>query len=364
MFKFGESIDKINMSKADFDMAINEAMARVQYSELDTQSKSDKLTNYIGVIPGQPSFTLSVYDTGKGLTITYKTGKNHQLGFDVTLSIISCVSQVVPKTHTFVSITKDIFISFKEFVEDNQYKFENPNNPHGEVVKIILKNGMSVTVTYYPTTKKLKLEGLKSYLWDIVALWFAEQTYGSINDILALVYSEASIKSAKLIFNDGILDNMINKEAGDAYNNEYIINSTEKKWLRTGCMLCNSGISLPEYLPVVSSSIKVVEGLLWKIVSKTCGQASFNGEKTFVQFSGGKLLSNYISIVGSSSTVDYMNKLYAFYRNTRHKYFHNDGVSSSYSSVLTLDDAKKIYKEILNLVRESNNFKERFGVSS
>lgn len=366
MFEFGETMDKINMSKADFEIKLNGFMAMVHLSELDTQVKSEKLTNYVGVIPGKDPFTLSVNDTGKGLTITYKTGKNHRLGFDVANSLVAGVGQVAPKTQIFVGITQSMFDSFKKFVQENQYNIETPKVPGGDAIKIMLKNGINVTITYYPTgkDKKVKLEGRKTYLWNIVALWFAEQSYGSINDILTLIYNESSVKDARLVFDDVVLDRLITKDAGEVYSDPKVINLTEKKWLRTGCMLCNMGLELPEYLPVVSSSIKVVEGLLWKIIVQTCGQDSFDGEKAFIQFSGEKLTSRYINKVGCEKTVDYINSLYAFHKNSRHKYFHNDGVMSQNSCVVTLDDAKKIYKEILKFVNKANGFKEKFYATS
>lgn len=343
---------------------INECISPLNGSVKETQLKAEaKVTTlqYKIEIPGNDAGIIDVFLTKKGITL-FPTGKNVTLSTDICKRITQFADKVISGSRTFKSITIEMFNKFKNFLSESNFNFKTREEDTKIKLEIKTKNNLELTVTWYKTSHKFLIQGMKTLLWDDVILWLASEIKENPIEIIEIVFDEyEKFKLYKLKYSDDMLDNLLKEKVGKVYNYNNVLKDFDKKWLKTAYLLCKIDIKMPEYYPVVSSSLKVIEGLLKRICLNKFGSSSFGDGNSFYQFderpqNGGvyELKEEYKNSINNSSVVKLIENLYKFVKEVRHTYSHSNGINP-----ILLEDKSKatdILKTVISLIKEAGRF--------
>lgn len=343
---------KVKMKKDEF-------ISRLKSIYKEAEIKSDILkgtqTNLIISLPGQELVTFALYDSSKGLTINPNVGKNQKLGNQITEAILSKVEKCENKTQTFRGISKTLLNDILTELGNNECEIAVNNGATVDNVNIINENE-KVSLSHYPTTNTLVLKGINTFLWDDVFLVIADKTDYDASKIVNLyIKTEEDVTNTVVNYDDGILEKLAEKIIGDCYNNKFIIINKEKNFLKSAIFLLYTQINLPEYSITISSSIKIIEGLLNRILIKNkipkSGHSFNMFEKSPNSISQYTLKGEFKNNL-DGGLIKLIDELYNFLQKQRHPLCHNDGISPRIIS--EKESALSIFEEIVRLLNEAH----------
>ncbi len=347
---------KLNLSECE---AVLQSIADDMGGKLSSEKKGNDMTQFSIEISGKGTALLNIYDTAKGLNITSKVGKLQEISDLIASKIATSCENVITKTHTFKSITEDLYNEFVEFFQ-NDYKISPHTDDDVRIIIRISTGKPELTVSWFKTTHTLMVQGRTTSLWDDVILWFAGKICEKPEGIIELVFdSYEKLDRTRITYDDVLLVRLFKKKIGDVYSSSKILKSYELKWLKTSLFLIEMNLELPEYYPAISSAIKVIEGLLRRICMNKFGPTSFNG-RNFDQFQESatprtmQLKPVYKSMIRNSDAIDYIEGLYGFIKTKRHPYMHNYGAAPA--ELTSKPVACGVFDEVITLVKKSMDF--------
>ena len=351
------TLEKIEQIIAEF---VKEAGGRYEIEE-----KPNKLYQLRIIVPGQKEALLNIYDTKKGITINPKVGTNQELSFKIA-ELIKKKSKKVETAHQeFNGIFEDLFEEFiNEFKEEGFDINEIQDLGHTKTYKLKDKVGHELTVNYYPNKHKVFIQGRTTKLYDDVVLWFADKIIENPQDIIEIIFNSIEdFEKYPIKFPDEVITEGLKKEIGEYYSDSKVVNDSERKWLKTSYFLLHLKIDLPEYYPVVAGSIKVVEGMLRRILLTKYGIHAFKRKtKAFQHFEYDedenryKLIDKYRSDFKDINHIHLIEDLYNFIDRIRNKYSHNMG---SFPYVIeTKEKAEEIFYEVIDLIKRTGVYKK------
>lgn len=353
----------LNLTLSEIENIIKEMISSVN-GNYRLIPKSNNLYQFEISIPGQEKALLNIFLTKHGTTIEEKVGPNPELSKTLAEQIALKGKKTISITRTFKNIPAELFNEFLGFCEEQEITYKIEKDDKYQTHYKLMNNSMQeLTLTYYKTTRSVFLQGKSTRLYDDILLWFSDKLYQNPEEIIqTIIETMEDFKKYKISFKEDLLEKQLQDKIGDIYNDSKILQPPEKKWLKTSFILVNLNIDLPEYYPAIAGSLKVIEGLLRRILLQKCGLASFH-RKTggFEQFNYNESqkiweLKPCYKKSFSSEFASYTEKLFNFYKLERNKLQHNPGVSPR--EVESKDEARRIFEEILNLLRKVNTLKK------
>lgn len=321
--------------------------------QLESEEKSGNCYQIKIIIPGAATASLALYDTKKGLTINPGLGKNQQLSKQIADILASRTVKVSDYNKTVCGIHECLFNELVEFLLENSSEIVKKDLD--TKIQLHIKRGKyELAAHWYRRTNNLHIQGKTSNLLDDLLIWVGDKVINDPKQIIDLLFeSFDAVENQKILYPDNIIDDELSKKLGAAYSDRRIISDHEKKWLQTSCYLCTLKIELPEYYAAVSSSIKVVEGLLRRLCHHKFGAGSFEG-KNFAQFVGGSntLRPEFRTRINDNDAIQCLENLYSFIATKRHAYQHTDGINPAL--VATREIALDIFDEVINLLVQMN----------
>jgi len=164
-------------------------------------------------------------------------------------------------------------------------------------------------------------------------------------------------------FPDEVITEGLKKEIGDHYSDSKVINDSERKWLKTSYFLLHLKVNLPEYYPVVAGSIKIIEGILRRVLLRKYSIYAFKPKtKAFKHFERDesnnryKLKNEYRPDFEEENHIVFVEELYNFIDTIRNRYSHNMGTSPYV--IDSKEKAEEIFKQVLDLIKKAGLYKE------
>lgn len=268
------SYKNINLTIQEVENLIREWVKSVD-GIVKVESKPGNLFQFIITIPGQDRALINIYQTKKGLTLNPKLGSNPNLSEEITKFVVSRAEKVKPIVQTLKGIHKDLFNEFLDSLEELEIEIIEVKEDR----QFKLKNlyGHLLTLHYYPSTESLLIQGHSTKLFKDVIIWFLDKTIESPEEIVKIIFeSTEDFYKYEISFPDELIDKNLEQEIGFHYYNDKFIKETERKWLKVSYYLLNFERSLPDYYPSISASLKVIEGILTRILLTRCGWEAFN----------------------------------------------------------------------------------------
>jgi len=346
--------------------AIIADLVKAMGGKYEVEKKPNKLYQFKIIVPGQREALLNIFDTRKGITVNPRVGKNQELSHKVAEAIRKSCRKVESASQSFDGVFEDLFEEFiTEFEEQGMETVPVREDNHRRVVKMKAPNGQEVSVTYYKGTHKVLIQGRTTKLYDDVILWFADKIIDDPGQIIEIVFnSMEDFCRYNIKFPDEVTEKQLKEQLGPLYEDNRVLQDAERKWLKTSLFLLHLTKDLPEYYPVVAGSIKIIEGLLRRILIKRYGfQGAFKEKsKAFKHFHYNKTEGKYVLKDEYMNDFDphykaYIEDLYNFIMGCRHKYMHDQGY---YPYVIeTREEAENIFNEVVRLIKEVEPFKEK-----
>jgi len=359
-----EEFKKLNTTIENIERIIAEFVKEAG-GKYEIEEKPNKLYQFIIIVPGQEEALLNIYDTKKGITINPKVGSNQELSLKIA-ELIKKKSKKVETAHQeFNGIFEDLFEEFlNDFKEEGIDINAVQDLGHTKTYKLKNSVGLELTVNYYPNKHKVFIQGRTTRLYDDVILWFADKIIENPQDIIEIIFNSIEdFEKYPINFPDETITEELKKEIGDCYLDNRIINDPERKWLKTSYFLLHLKVNLPEYYPVVAGSIKIVEGILRRILLKKYGINAFKPRtKAFQHFERDesnnryKLIDSYKSDFPNQNHILFTEELYNFINTVRNRYSHIMRISPYI--IGNKEEAEKIFKQVLDLIREAGLYKK------
>lgn len=326
----------------------------------DVKKIKDGFYQYCIEIPGNKKATLNIYETKRGITVDYKTGANKELSLKLADEIRNNAEKVKTNSQTFESISVDLFNDFLQYLNEEKIGFQETNDDDIKTIyKLKNEHKLEITVTYYKTNHRVFIQGKDTNLFKDAVMWFVNKIIKDPNEIIKIVFSSIDdFTKYKIYFTDNLAESELKNKIGTAYDNNLIISDEEKKWLKVSFFLLNLDADLPEYYHVVAGSIKVIEGVLSKILLNKCGSKSFKTNNKgeiigFAQFTGDCKLQGRYKNKLDISQISYIESLYGFIKHQRHELSHNSVINPRLIENKT--EAESIFNEIVNFIKDANS---------
>jgi len=352
------SYKNINLTIPEVENLIKEWLKPVN-GILKITSKSSILYQFVITIPGQEQALINVYQTKKGLTFDPKVGNNQQLSKKIVEFIITQAEKVRPISQTLKGIYEELLKQFLESLEELEIELIEQKEDHNfKQLKLRNPHKHLLTLNYYPSTEKLVVQGYSNKLFKDVILWFLDKTIESPEEIVKIIFNSIKdFEKYEILFPDKLIDEALQKEIGDHYKNDKFLKETERKWLKVSYYLLKFERNLPDYYPSISASLKVIEGVLRRILINRFGwQGPFNPKSKAIlafdfneQQQKWELKSEYKNKFNPQQ-ITLMEDLYYFFKHTRNLFSHNEGIPDI-SALSTIKQAQEIFDEIIGLLK-------------
>lgn len=327
--------------------------------------KSETFYQYKIIIPGKSTALLNVYKTNKGITINPKVGTNQKLSVEIAELISENSKKVETTSQNFEGVFPELFNEFlSEFKENGVQVTKTQDLEHTKTYKLKDNVGYELTINYYPDKNKILIQGKTTRLYDDVILWFTDKTIENPQDIVEIIFNSLEdFNKYDIKFPDMLITKQLEEKLGEFYSDVKIMIDPERKWLKTSFYLLYFEKDLPEYYPVVAGSIKVIEGILRRLLLKKYGNKAFKQHtKAFQHFEFDKhenkfkLKNRYIPDFKDKNHIVLIENLYNFIYNTRNKYAHNMGIFPY--TIESRGDAEMILNDVVELIRQTGKNKE------
>ena len=349
----------IKLTKKEFEDKLSEYLNKnFKNPEIEKKSAhSDGLRIDI-TIPGENSFILYLWEKQDGLTIQPQ-GQNIELANKIIDIITNDTQTVIQKKLEFVGVTKAVYDNIKNAYNGKPgYNIKDIKCSTVQNNLIIEKGKYKVIIEHYHTTQKCFLNGKSTCLWDEVFIELTSNLNLDVKHIIELsIHSTKELESVTINYDEGILDGLLSFALpANILNNQNLITEIEKKWLKTTLFLLFTEIQLPEYFATIASAIKIIEGVLNRILIKK-GIPKSNDFSYFQPTPDKKhwyLIDSYASTYFSNNTrhINLVNEIYTFIQTVRHKYFHNDG--NDPAEIQNRHIAETIFQNILDLLKNTD----------
>ncbi len=331
------TVDKIEKIIAEFVSKAN--------GKYEVEEKPNKIYHIKIIVPGQKEALLIIYDTKKGITINPKVGANQELSFKIAELIRKSSKKVETAHQEFSGIFQDLFEEFlTEFRDEGVEIKETQDLQHTKTYKLKNAAGHELAVNYYPKNHKVFIQGRTTKLYDDVVLWFADKIIENPQEIVEIIFNSMDdFNKYNIEFPDELITKHLIEKTDDAFK---LLVEDEKKWLKTSFYLLYFIKDLPEYYAVVSGSLKVVEGILRRILINKYGLRGAFQEKT----KAFKPLREYLPDYPEEKHKKVIEQLYNFIKDKRHKYAHSTGIKSNL--IENRSEAEQILEDVIRLMKE------------
>ncbi len=355
------SYKNINLTVPEVESLIKDWLKSVNGS-VKIIPKSNNLFQFVITIPGQDQALINIYQTKKGLTLDPTVGSNPQLSEKITKFIISQAEKVEPFSQTLKGIHEDLFEEFLDALQELEIDLvEQKEKDNLKQIKLRNTYNHLITLNYYPSTATLLIQGHSTKLFKDVVFWFLDKTIESPEEIVKIIFqSIQDFEKYQIKFPDEIIDKALENEIGIHYKDDKFLKDTERKWLKVSYYLLKFEKDLPDYYPSISASLKVIEGILRRIIINHCGLSSsiFNPKsKSILIFDFNQSeqkwelkRSFYSSFNNDNQKIAFIENLYNFLKVVRNRLFHNFGIPE-HSALPFFQEAEEIFKEIIELLK-------------
>ena len=310
-------------------------------------------------IPGNKIATLNIFETKNGLTISPNVGVNQELSLELATEIANRAEKVKTSSQSFDGINENIFDKFLEhFKEEEKINVQEKANDDIKRIYRLDEHRLETTVTYFKTNHKVLIQGKNTKLFKDIVLWFAGKLITEPEEIIKIVFhSLDDFNKYPIDYSDNLIESELKNKIGQVYD-KLLLQNEEKKWLKVSFYLFNLKIALPEYYHTIAGPIKVIEGVLTRILLNKCGTMSFSLNKAgnivgFAQFTGNCQLDYKYKKKLNNNQIQYIENLYSFIKYKRHELSHNRGFNPKI--IQNKNEAEDIFNEIINLIKGLND---------
>jgi len=295
-------------------------------------------------IPKEEEAKLKVWFKQDGASINPKLGKNQELSLKIAEEIVKQCGSLLDINKPLHGITEKLFAELLSYLKEQGIKVKTSERENCIKTELRWHSHQRLTLHYYPQTAKLLVQGKKNHIADLILTWYADYQIDSAQDIIKLVFkSYEDIEKTEEIFPDEVLERKIKDAVGKYYD---ILNNQEKKWLKVSLYLLRLHKDLSEYYPTIAGTLKVIEGMLKRILLKY--QCFFEKHHKFTQFEKDGTLKN--SLRGNfrnPQQIEVVERMYRFILDTRHKLQH---ANPMYSAEVDREYAEDILNQVLSLI--------------
>ncbi len=352
------SYKNINLTIEDVKKIIEERLKPLN-GGLNVERKSGNLFQFSITIPGQDKALINIYQTKKGLTLSHEVGSNPHLSKEIAKFIASKAEKVESITHSLKGIHEDLFNEFLDALEELDIKITVvKEGKEGKLFKAENLYGHLLTLNYYPSTGTLLIQGHSTKLFKDVILWFLDKTIENPEEIVKIIFKTTKdFSKYEITFPDELVDKGLERNIGSHYYNENFIKETERKWLKVSYYLLKFERDMPDYYPSISASLKVIEGILNRIILTHCGWTAFHRRSKAIlifEFDDNsdewRLKKAYQSNFRNRTQIALIEDFYKFYKKVRNKYSHNF-ILPEHSALSDLEEAEQIFLEVQKLLK-------------
>lgn len=275
------------------------------------------------VKPGHSIATVDIlYNCGGSSTVKYLTGANHDLGKELADHLFETIN---PEEFERVDMTMQGFVEENIFpvleltAEEAHITFrEHSRNDHTIVWKVVSSTYQDeLTVTLYPTTAKLRIQGRPLSCYRVFTFNLA-----SLLDLQGLekVLIRKEDGKANIVQQEVARANL-ESILGDAYP---LLHATAEKLLVSGLCVKLAAPGLPDYCMLLYPELRTVEGVLKNKMYElgmTVQQAT--GFGPFFDKPGAKfVLKPQFASTISLQQANIIGTAYTFLNGERHSLFH------------------------------------------
>ena len=199
---------------------------------------------------------------------------------------------------------------------------------------------------YYGNSKKLLLQGKKNKIYTEIILWYSQKKSKTAADAIKLIFSKFSdIEKVDEVFPDNILKERVLEKIGNAFHG---LQREQQNWLLICEYLVALHKDLPDFYPTISSSLKVVEGILkiYLLNYRIIVNSRKDGFKAVFD-KDGKLRENYRKSMNNKQ-IDAFERGYNFMIDKRNFLQH----AEIKSAMITKKDAENILAEVYNVIEK------------
>lgn len=235
----------------------------------------------------------------------------------------------------------------EEYLNNENFKIHPNSSTKSCISWVLLHSKERLVINYYPGTKKLVVQGVKKELFLIV------QTY-----ILELTDNETIHNAYRKVYNIEIDKNSVEEEIHQYLpnkNNNLNISDKLEHTIKQAILNLRIDGDMYEYTQFTFPAFRALEGFLMAILKKHKIRNGNNFTNTFDEKSNEtyKLKDKYNNNFGSPSKIQYINKLYTYYKNNRHTFFHwDDYEGTDTTKILDERSWKSVVLTILKLMNE------------
>ena len=344
------------------DLRIDEALRLIKKwieenapdANIEVEEESDNLWQVEISIPGQEKAKLRIFLTKKGTTIDPTIGKNKELSHKIAKFIASNSNKSRSINKTFENISGEVFDQFRQQLKDAWHIDVIDEREEDSKTFLRLKGygNFHLALHYYKTSNRLLIQGKTSPLYyDVLALL--------MKGLDASRLADAILESADLgpieLFPEEEIENELEGLLGkEVYHNGFLLQDAERNWLKTSLFLFKKGYELPEYYPLVAGPLKIIEGILRRILIHRLGNKAFpNNIRHFTHFdkqqNGNYVLKEHFRRYFSDEEIQYVEECYNFLKKYRDVYSHNLGITQEVIS--NIDEAWQVFQLIIKLIK-------------
>ncbi len=350
----------INLSISEIKEKIEEFLSS-KFSEYKViKEEFENGYQFIISVPDQEKALLNVCTSKKGFTIDPNLGKNQKLSNEIAKFIASASKEIKLTTQILNDISENLFSEFLSNLDKfgaTKEKYEERKDH--KYLKLKNKFNQTVICQYYPSSRKLLVQGYETKLLRNILVWFIDNVIlGQTEEKREIVFNtEKDFEKYNVIFPDKLLEEKLKERIGGHYLDSRFIDKAERKWLKVSYYLLEFEKDLPDYYACISASIKVLEGILKRFLLRYCGYTAFykGGEiKVFYYDEENDrwlLKEKWRKRFKKEESIKFLENLYNLYKRLE-RYTVNNGIIPSITEISEYKKAKNIFAEILNVLRE------------
>ncbi|OZS42487.1 type II toxin-antitoxin system RnlA family toxin [Photobacterium sanguinicancri] len=309
------------------------------------------------IMPGKEIATVILYYKTTGLTtITYKTGKNHDLGLlfhDFLVAKCDCRDSE-PVNLVLKGISNEnvetLISDLKEQADESDKVFDiTVHHPTTQCTKYDICSNQykdTISINYYPSTCTLQIQGRALFC------------YRNITYLLSILLDQGSLLAVierksvddKTILHEEIASEYIQRIIPNAYDR---MDDTYKSLLISSYCVKLAAPKLPEYSMLVYADLRVLEGVIKETLMEHGLFTSSDKLDIGYYFkfdNGTELKTEHTTNFLDSKSIDALEQCYHYYRRNRHSLFHMEENGYEARTTDTLGEVMQISNHIASLI--------------
>lgn len=302
--------------------------------------------------PNELDCLIECWEKREGLTVKADCGANPALGIKICSAILNSVEQTQNKNQRFPNINTKIYTDLINTLSE-KYKVDSiEDRQKGTINTRIQEQSYLVSATYYKN-ETLFLQGKSTILWKSILLDVYDKIGVCAEEIIEQYFTtQNDLERCKIKCDNGLLVELSIKLIGEeVYNDNRILKDYERKWLHTATFFHYTEIDLEDNCHSVASSVKIIEGLLRRILYNK----SIPWNKEILPFekiepSNKHELKKDYCIYIDTEAKKHIEDLYEFINKIRNDLFHDEGEGED---ILTKEKSIAIFNDILVLLKKS-----------